>query len=210
MVSILIDIGCFNAITKSQTLHLLKKKHKNHKWYGYMIEPNPYLEDDIKKTLLGLDYSYHQIGISDEDGEADFYIGKYGFENRRQPKQINKCMRSSLCYDKDYIKEHLSDNKINIKVNKLKTFILENKIKKIDLLKIDTEGKDYDIILEYFKNPIILPKIIITEDVVRGDNVESQLLIAETKKRLLIKNNYEYYKVDDYNSKYILKNDEDV
>tara|TARA_R110000787_G_scaffold67316_1_gene150690 strand:- start:323 stop:646 length:324 start_codon:yes stop_codon:yes gene_type:complete len=105
-----------------------------------------------------------------------------------------------------FVKEHLTDNKITIKVMTLKTFILENEIKEIDLLKIDTEGKDYDIIIEYFKDPIILPKCIITEDIVKGhSDLTPQLLIAERKKEFLIKNNYDHSVVDEYNSKYILK-----
>jgi len=200
MVKILIDIGCFNAKTNSETFKLLKRKRD--KWHGYMIEPNPHMEDDIKRNLSGLSYSYHQLGISDEDGEADFYLGKYGFMDRRNPRQVDKCMRSSLCNDKDYVKEHLTDHSITIKTQRLKTFILENDIEKIDLLKIDTEGKDYDIIIDYFKEPIVFPECIITEDIVKGNNTEPQLLIAEKKREFLISKGYHYSKVDDYNSKY--------
>lgn len=199
---ILIDIGCFNARTGSETYKLLKSK--TNKWKGYMIEPNPYLEEDIKNNLSDTDYTYHQIGISDKIGTFDFYLGKYGFYNYRVKKQMNKCMRSSLCYDKSYIKEHLTENKIQIKTETLKSFIIKNKIKQIDLLKIDTEGKDYDIIKNYFDEPLIYPKIIITEDICKGVDEVIQKKIAEEKKQYLISKGYTYEKYDKYNSKFIL------
>lgn len=199
---ILIDIGCFNARTNSITYRLLKLKRE--KWKGYMIEPNPHLEEDIKNNLSDTDFTYHQIGISDKIGTFDFYLGKYGFNNYRVKKQMNKCMRSSLCNDKSYIKEHLTENKIQIKTETLKSFIIENKIKEIDLLKIDTEGKDYDIIKNYFEDPLTYPKIIITEDICKGVEEDIQKKIAEEKIQYLISKGYKYENYDQYNSKFIL------
>jgi len=198
-MKILIDIGCFNAKTASETYKLLKKKSE--KWYGYMIEPNPYLKDDINNNLKDLNYSYHQLGISDEDGEFDFYMGKYGYTNRRTPKDKNKCMRSSLCYDKSFINKHLSGEKIKIKTITLKRFIDENNIKKIDLLKVDTEGKDFDILKKYFDTDnIIYPEKIITEDICKGVDELEQRKIADEKKSYLEKKGYKHSILDDCNS----------
>ncbi len=205
MVKILIDIGCFNAKTNSETYKLLNRKRD--KWFGYMIEPNPHLKDDIHKNLSGLSYSYHQIGISDDDGEFDFYMGKYGFTNRRSPKDKTKCMRSSLCNDKSFIKKHLTENKIKIKTLTLKNFIEKNNIETIDLLKIDTEGKDFDIIKKFFSDTNdkkIYPTKIITEDICKGEEEEIQREISIQKKEFLESFGYKYSKMDDYNSCFIL------
>lgn len=205
---ILIDIGCFNAKTNSITYKLLNRKKD--KWFGYMVEPNPYMKDDIKKNLSGLDYKYFNLAISNKNAILPFYLGKYGFFNRREKVQKNKCMRSSLVQNKDYVKRHLTDNKIDVKSVTLQKFINDNKINKIDLLKIDTEGHDYDILKEYFKNkPNILPLKIITEDIVENKekDYDDQLKIKYKKKKLLEKYGYKFKQLDFYNSEYnLIKN----
>jgi len=203
---ILIDIGCFNAKTNSLTYKLLNRKRD--KWFGYMIEPNPYMKDDIKKNLKGLDYKYYNLAISNKNATLPFYLGKYGFFNRREKVQKNKCMRSSLVSNKDFVKQHLTDNKIDVKAITLKKFIKDNKIKKIDLLKIDTEGHDYDILKEYFNNkPTIFPKKIITEDLVKNkeNDYKDQIVIKNKKIKLLKNKGYSYKSHDFYNSEFILK-----
>jgi FkbM family methyltransferase len=203
---ILIDIGCFNAKTNSITYKLLNRKKEN--WKGYLIEPNYHLNMDIINNLENCNFNLYNYAISNKNEKnTKFYLGKYGFNNYRDKKQMNKCMRSSLCIEKDYVKQHLTNNFILVECMKLKDFIEFNKIKKIDLLKIDTEGHDYEILLEYFNNDnIIYPLEIITEDIVKNkeeDHLE-QLEIKEKKINLLNFFNYKYTKLDEYNSKFIL------
>ena len=90
----------------------------------------------------------------------------------------------------------------------LNNFIKSENITHIDLLKIDTEGKDYDILKSFFNNPIILPDIIITEDKVKNkeNDYSEQNKIADIKRKLLEDNNYIYEKLDDFNSKYLKSN----
>ena len=157
------------------------------------------------RNLEGCDYSYHNLAISDKDGIAPFFLGKYGFTNRRSPKDLKKCMRSSLCNDKDYIKEHLTENSIDVKTQTLNTFIKENNIERIDLLKVDTEGKDNDIIRQFLENPLIYPDKIITEDYCKGCYEDEQRKIALAKKEFIVSKGYTYTSLDAYNSCYVLK-----
>tara|TARA_R110000824_G_scaffold8686_4_gene39125 strand:+ start:5807 stop:6430 length:624 start_codon:yes stop_codon:yes gene_type:complete len=202
-MKILIDVGCFNAKTGSDTYKLLSRKRD--KWFGYMLEPNPHLKEDILRNLEKCDFSYHPYAISDTNGTSPFYLGKYGYTNRRSPKDKTKCMRSSLCNDKDFIKEHLSEKSVEVITKTLNSFIHEQGIEKIDLLKIDTEGKDYDILKEFFKNPLVYPEKIITEDLCKGKGEEEQREIAKVKKQLLIDNGYDLIHNDNINSEYKLK-----
>jgi len=214
-MKILIDIGCFNAKTSSFTYKLLNRKREE--WFGYMIEPNYYLNEDIKKNLEKCNYKFFNYAISNKNEKnIKFYLGKYGFNNYRDKKQMNKCMRSSLCIDKDYVNEHLTKEYINVETITLKKFIEDNNIDKIDLLKIDTEGHDYSILKEYFNEDddnIILPQEIITEDIVKNkedilNNKEGyykeQFEIKEKKIKLLKKFNYIYEELDICNTKFIL------
>jgi FkbM family methyltransferase len=209
MSKILIDIGCFNAKTNSITYKLLKKKRE--KWFGFMIEPNPYMKEDILNNLEGTQFQYFNLAISNKNGISPFYLGKYGFFNRREKIQKKKCMRSSLVCDKDYVKQHLSDEQISIETKTLKQFIKDNNISHIDLLKIDTEGHDYDILKEYFvpcTSDIIYPQKIITEDIVKNKEEEysEQNIIKAMKKKLLVNIGYQFRQLDFYNSEFILDN----
>ena len=206
MNNILLDIGCFNGRTNSITYKLLKRKKEN--WKGYLIEPNYHLNLDIIDNLECCNFNLFNYAISNKNEKnVKFYLGKYGFNNYRDKKQMDKCMRSSLCIEKDFVKKHLSNNYIYVETITLKKFIDDNQINKIDLLKIDTEGHDFSIIEEYFKNDnIIYPKEIITEDIVKNkeEDYEEQLEIKEEKINLLNFFGYKHYKLDEYNSKFIL------
>jgi FkbM family methyltransferase len=182
-MKILIDVGCFNARTGSATYKLLRRKRE--KWFGYMIEPNPHMKEDIERNLSGLSFSYHNVAISDANGVAPFYFGKYGFTDRRSPRDKNKCMRSSLCNDKGFISTHLTEKSIQVTTQTLNSFIEDHRIQKIDLLKIDAEGKDYEILKEFFGNPLVYPEQIITEDYCKGAQESEQEVVALKKRQLI-------------------------
>lgn len=122
--SVVVDLGASQGAFSKQ----LKRKVN---CFLHQIEANPELYN--KLTILDKTISYN-LAISNSNSEVTFYISDH-------PSS------SSLRSDK---KTNFS-SKINIQCRSLKTFVEENKIQNIDLLKIDVEGAEIDILMSIDK-----------------------------------------------------------
>ena len=97
------------------------------------LKYNVYLNKLEKKIKI------YNFGISEADGYLNWYEELNNIGNAHLLKNKN---------DIDLTKTNtfLSENFIRVKVRTLKSFIIKNKIDKIDLIKIDVEGMEWDII----------------------------------------------------------------
>ncbi len=117
----------------------------------YAFEPTPQLVSQLKlKTLNFKNYNIIPCAVSDFNGEADFYIAG----------QADWGCSSLLNFSDDTAQNwpERTDFKVTeickVKVITLKSFIIENNIKFIDYLHVDTQGSDLDVLfgLEEYLN----------------------------------------------------------
>ena len=156
---------------------------------AYCFEPNP----NVFKILRNFLYSYNNIklfnyGASNKSDNIPFN------ENiESSSSSINELNKNSNYYKKKFfLLNFLSTSevtrKIEIKVVTLHDFVVENKIDEIDLLKIDTEGHEYQVI-EGLKDKINNINLILFEhhfdDMIIKDYKLSNI------HNLLIKNGFE-------------------
>lgn len=112
----------------------------NHGWEGCIIDPmSEYLNKLEKKKGV----HYVNAGMDHDDGERKIYFA---------PKSVVDHDRDfagmSTFYTADergYGSKHLTESKV-VKTMSFKTLIEKYNIKKIDFLKIDTEGYDFEIL----------------------------------------------------------------
>jgi len=97
-----------------------------------------YLKDNYSDDRIKL----YQIAVSNFDGESRFYK-KFKVVNGRRQYDYVTCAGSSLKQDKKNVDPNVYEV---VKVIKISTFVHQNKINKIDMLKIDVEGSEYDVI----------------------------------------------------------------
>ena len=108
----------------------------------YAIEPGKYFKNlkyNIKLNNLEKKITAYDFGISDFEGQMKWY------------EELNNLGNAHLLRDKrdlNFLKTKtvLSNNFKTVKVQTLKSFITENNINKIDLIKIDVEGMEWDIL----------------------------------------------------------------
>jgi FkbM family methyltransferase len=130
--SVCIDIGANIGITTIGFSLLAKNGHV------YSIEPSPknyaYLSQNIEENGIK-NVSTHKIAIANTNEDMAFYDTD-GFR-----------AGSFLCKENENIaaQHHHSDN-IKVKTVPLDEFIKQNNIKKVDFIKIDVEGFEYDVI----------------------------------------------------------------
>lgn len=154
---------------------------------GIFIEPIKYYYDRLPNNCIK-----ENIAISNYDGETTaFYVEykdilQYGLPDwirgcnsidRPHPTVIKVLMDYGL--PMDLIKEQ------KIPVKKLSYIIDKYNITDFETLKIDTEGHDAIIIIDYFTSATILPNKIIFENNILSDKAQINMAID-----LLIKRGY--------------------
>ena len=139
-LSVLVDVGSH----KGEYINSIKKKFNIQKIYGF--EPNPDIYKILKKKIVDEKINLFNFGISDENGKIEFYKNL-----ETSSSTINKLNTKSKYYKKKYFLLNIFNSKevikkIEINVLRLDEFIHLNKIDKIDLIKIDTEGYEFKVI----------------------------------------------------------------
>lgn len=123
------------------------------RWNAYFIEP-------VKKRFDLLVENYNMYFTNN-----NFVYLNYAISNSNEDRTL-------ITYDNDdsfglcsfFREKNEKTVTINVKCKTFSDFICENNISKIDLLKIDTEGMDYEIILQCFEAKIF-PKVILFEHI---------------------------------------------
>lgn len=142
-----------------------------------LIEPVPYLFNTLKENYKEKSKNntilFKNIAVSNKDGTIQLYI-----PSPDNNWSINPSWASQLASVNEYhIKKHLPYllvDKVDIPCYKLNTLIKDMNISSIDTLLVDTEGHDYDILMDFDLS--IKPKNITFENAhmddtfKRGDN----------------------------------------
>jgi FkbM family methyltransferase len=156
----------------------------------YSFEPQPDLFFQLKKKYQGkMNIHLYPLAFDNKSRIRKFYIN-----NRTQISGFYKT-KKNLSY-RNFPDINVNNKKIiNIKTFTLDNFALKNKIKNIDILKIDTECND-DKVLEGAK--ILLkkkiPKVIMVE-IISGVHFEKKISFYDIEK-FLIPNNYEIFSLN--------------
>lgn len=147
---------------------LAVKSNSNIKAYAFepAKRPKHYLKTNIKLNHFENNIAHENIALSNVSGKIDFYeVGniKYKYLEHNLAGEGNAGTKTT---SRNFIK-----NTVNSKT--LNQFFEDNKIKNIDLIKIDTEGTEIDILISGLDRIKKFQPIIICE--ILFNNIESEL-----------------------------------
>ena len=143
-LDVIFDIGAH----KGESINFFNKYFKVKKIYSF--EPSP------------INFAKLEKYINNKKFKPLIILENLGLGIRTEKKQLNQTIESSsstfneINYDSNYYnkkkkllnffsnKKYIS--KIDVNIISLKTYIINNKIDKIDLLKIDTEGFEFNVL----------------------------------------------------------------
>ena len=185
---LLIDIGAH----KGESIKLFSKNFIIKKIISFEASPInfEYLKKKIKDNKLG--YNNTEIVLENTALGAEEKIIEFKQFNESSSSTIKEIDKESKYYKRKFRLINFLNNKetyqkIKIKISKLKEYIEKNNIKKIDFMKIDTEGYEFEILLG-LENKIKLVDIIMFEH--HYDNMIKKGYTFEDINKLLIKNNF--------------------
>ena len=139
-ISVLIDVGSH----KGEYINSIKKKFKIQTIYGF--EPNPDIFKILKKKIIDKNIYIFNCGISEKRGTINFYKNL-----ESSSSSANKLNKESKYYKKKYfLLNFFNSNEVEIKIDieviRLDEFYKSEKLKAIDLIKIDTEGFELKVL----------------------------------------------------------------
>ena len=132
---IIFDVGCFVGNFSRNLKKKLNLKNKNF----YLFDANPNLK--IK------DFKYNNLVFSDKIQKRNFYLNEF-FPS--SGSSLKKDTKNDLKWNYTRKLITLSPNKgfklLKVKTNTIDNFCKNNKITKIDILKIDVEGSEFEVL----------------------------------------------------------------
>ena len=185
---LLIDVGAH----KGESIKLFSKNFIIKKIISFEASPInfKYLKKKIGENKQG--YNNTEIVLENTALGAEDKIIEFNQFNESSSSTIKEIDEESKYYKRKFRLINFLNNKetyqkIKIKVSKLKDYIEKNNIKKIDFMKIDTEGYEFEILLG-LENKIKLVDIIMFEH--HYDNMIKKGYTFDDINKLLVKNNF--------------------
>ena len=140
-IEIFFDIGAH----KGKYTDLLFEEYNIKK--AYLFEPQVKMYNFIIEKYKDNNFiNVYNQGVSNKTENVLFYINKHNLTSsikRLNPKNKYLNLKSKLFSTN---LDGMIENNLNIKTIKLEEFFLENNILNIDLIKIDTEGHEYEVL----------------------------------------------------------------
>ena len=139
-INVLLDVGSH----KGEYISILNKHFSIDKIYSF--EPNPDIFEILKKKFSRSNIKLFNYGISNKKGNVSF-----NKNIETSSSSINDLNSNSKYYKKkffllNFFKVQEVTTKISIKVERLDNILSYYKIDFVDLLKVDTEGYEFNVI----------------------------------------------------------------
>jgi FkbM family methyltransferase len=143
----IVDVGA----NKGQSIEFFLRLYPNAKIYSF--EPNPVLYRKLaRKYRNSLDgkVNIYQKGVSSQEGKLIFQESIMDESSTIEDLNYNSVYMKKKAGILGLPVEKIIKSKYEIEVVSLKEFIRTEEIKKIDILKIDTEGHEFDVLKGLF------------------------------------------------------------
>ena len=147
---VIFDVGCFRG---NFTKNIIKQESKkNLKSNFFLFDPNPNAKKYLNFLLKDNNIKYFNIALDNSNSKKKFTLNQY-FEAsgsslvslHKEDKLYNLTRKNFMKIFQPFkkIKDYVE---IDVKTQTLDNFCLENKIDCIHLLKLDTEGNEFNIL----------------------------------------------------------------
>ena len=148
---IIFDIGCYRGnFTKNIIKHEIKKNITSS---YYLFDPNPNVKEYLKNLLKSDKIKYYELALDNTSMTKKFVINRYfeasgsSLKSAHREDKLYNLSRKAFMKIFQPFKKIQDYEEIKVKTDTIDNFCIANNIDKIDLLKIDTDGTDYEVLL---------------------------------------------------------------
>ena len=201
---IVVDVGCYRGVFTKKILHIFNRKIK----HAYLFDVNKKVKNYLRNLLKTKIVSYNELALTKTSGVSFYYYNKFfesaGSSLSNLVKNDRKWNFSRRILIGNLKNKDSGYSKYKVKTSTLDNFVKKNKIKYIDICKVDIEGTELDFLLGsrniLKENKIKILSIEIMEN-------KKKFYIKEKKiKDLLVKNNFKLIKKNEIRSISFLSN----
>ena len=139
---VIFDVGCYRGIFTKSMLDLIGNK----KYKIYLFDINKKVKKYISYLLRLKNIYYNEVALSNKNGKANYNYNKF-FE--AAGSSLSSLVKNDSTWNFTRKLVLLSRKEfVTYKVHTitLDSFVKKNKIKSIDILKIDIEGSEYELL----------------------------------------------------------------
>ena len=163
---VIFDIGCYRAVfTKTILKLLIKKKYK-----FYLFDINKNVKKYIANLLKLKNIYYNEVAISNKNGKANYNYNRFfefsGSSLSSLVKNDIKWVTSRKLISKILFLNSKGFTKYSVSTITIDKFLEKNKIKLVDVMKVDIDGSEYEFLqgakktIENNKVKVILLEIL--------------------------------------------------
>jgi len=182
-----VQVGAADGVNNDPIHQYIKKLN----WSGIMVEPVPYLFEQLRQTYAGYEnLVLENVAIADREEIRDFWHLKRVEKPHNLPHWYNQLGS----FSRDHILKHadkipaLEDLLVRqpVKCVTMDSMLARNRVKRVDLLLVDTEGYDF-MILKQFNFSRFSPRIIVYEHqhLSDADNKQCDDYLVQLKYKLI-------------------------
>ena len=146
----------------------------------------------IRKYKNDKNLTLSNLGISNKSGFLEFNINKLDLTSSFEPLNYNSKYLIKKAAILGVSVEEIISKKINVPVSTLFDYLRENNISKVDLLKIDTEGHEYQCLESLF--PPLPNRLNTVIERIQIENHQDDMYLSAVSfdkiQQLLIDHNY--------------------
>ncbi len=143
---VIFDVGCFKGVFSRKVLNLIKQKKSTF----YLFDINKNTKNYISDLISMKNINFNEIALSDKNGTANYNFNRF-FESSGSSlsnlfKNDSKWIFSRTIFLKMLFQKTMSFTQYKVKTITLDKFVDRNKIKKIDILKVDIDGSEHEFL----------------------------------------------------------------
>lgn len=113
----------------------------------HAFDPTPRAAEWIRAQTLPERFHFHDYGIADHDGAATFF----------PPRSVESFNFSPI----DRGRRHDAAHRVELPVKRLTTIMAELGHRRVDVLKIDIEGGEYDVLHDVLQNRVEIGQLLV-------------------------------------------------
>ena len=143
---VIFDVGCFKGVFSRKVLNLIKQKKSTF----YLFDINKNTKNYISDLISMKNINFNEIALSDKNGTANYNFNRF-FESSGSSlsplfRKDSKWVLSRKILLKILLQNTESYTQFMVKTITLDSFVKKNKIKSIDILKVDIDGSELEFL----------------------------------------------------------------